>query len=143
MDSPYGDGGSLRRVSPFGHPRITGCMRLPAAFRCFLRPSSAPGAKAFSLCLLSLVRFASFSLLRFFFLSAGYKLVLRQISARDVKQKYRLNATVPSLYSVVKVQLEMKPFWVCSFRRRPLPTPMETKRLELLTPCLQGRCSPS
>ena len=34
------------RVSPFGHPRITGRSRLPAAFRSLPRPSSPPGAKA-------------------------------------------------------------------------------------------------
>ena len=33
-----------RRVSPFGHPRINGCSRLPAAFRGLPRPSSPPGA---------------------------------------------------------------------------------------------------
>ena len=38
------------RVSPFGYPRITACFRLPVAFRRSLRPSSAPGAKAFPLC---------------------------------------------------------------------------------------------
>ena len=35
---------SARRVSPFGHPRIHGCSRLPAAFRCLPRPSSPLGA---------------------------------------------------------------------------------------------------
>ena len=34
------------RVPPFGHPRITGRSRLPAAFRSLPRPSSPPGAKA-------------------------------------------------------------------------------------------------
>ena len=34
------------RVSPFGHPRINGRSRLPAAFRSLPRPSSPPGAKA-------------------------------------------------------------------------------------------------
>ena len=34
------------RVSPFGHPRIVACFRLPVAFRRSLRPSSAPSAKA-------------------------------------------------------------------------------------------------
>ena len=33
---------SRGRVSPFGHPRIHGCMRLPAAFRSLPRPSSPP-----------------------------------------------------------------------------------------------------
>ena len=37
------------RVSPFGYPRIKACFRLPVAFRRSLRPSSAPGAKAFPL----------------------------------------------------------------------------------------------
>ena len=34
------------RVSPFGDPRITACLRLPEAFRSLLRPSSPLGAKA-------------------------------------------------------------------------------------------------
>ena len=37
-----------RRVAPFGHPRISGCSRLPAVFRGLPRPSSPPGAKASS-----------------------------------------------------------------------------------------------
>ncbi len=36
------------RVAPFGHPRISGCSRLPAVFRGLPRPSSPPGAKASS-----------------------------------------------------------------------------------------------
>ena len=39
----------LCRVSPFGNLRIDGCFRLPVAYRRSLRPSSAPGAKAFPL----------------------------------------------------------------------------------------------
>ena len=37
---------SVRWVAPFGHPRIIGRSRLPAAFRSLPRPSSPPGAKA-------------------------------------------------------------------------------------------------
>ena len=37
-------------VSPFGHPRIGACLRLPEAFRSLPRPSSAPIAQAFALC---------------------------------------------------------------------------------------------
>ena len=37
------------RVPPFGHLRLTGYVRLTAAFRSLSRPSSAPGAKASSL----------------------------------------------------------------------------------------------
>ena len=36
-------------VSPFGYPRITDYLHLPAAFRSLSRPSSAPDAKAFPL----------------------------------------------------------------------------------------------
>ena len=43
------DKGLPCRVSPFGHPRIAGYLRLPAAFRSLSRPSSAPGAKASTL----------------------------------------------------------------------------------------------
>ena len=41
-----GDWSSTSRVSPFGHLRIYGCLRLPEAFRSLPRPSSAVGAKA-------------------------------------------------------------------------------------------------
>jgi hypothetical protein len=36
------------QVPPFGHPRITACLRLPEAYRSLPRPSSLPGAKAFT-----------------------------------------------------------------------------------------------
>ena len=39
----------LRWVSPFGYSRVIGCFRLTVTFRRSLRPSSAPGAKAFPL----------------------------------------------------------------------------------------------
>ena len=35
-------------VSPFGYPRINGCLHLPAAFRSLSRPSSPLGARASS-----------------------------------------------------------------------------------------------
>ena len=54
MCSVCSDGGSLRRVAPFRHPRITGYLLLPAAFRSLSRLSSALSAKAFTLCSLSL-----------------------------------------------------------------------------------------
>ncbi len=39
-----------RWVAPFGNPRIKACLRLPGAYRCSPRPSSAPGAKASTVC---------------------------------------------------------------------------------------------
>ena len=41
-------------VSPFGHPRVKAYFQLTAAFRRLSRPSSALGAKAFTLCSFSL-----------------------------------------------------------------------------------------
>ena len=41
-------------VSPFGHLRIKAYLPLPEAYRSLSRPSSAPNAKAFSLCSFSL-----------------------------------------------------------------------------------------
>src|SRR5947207_10049646 len=35
-------------VSPFGNPRIKGCLHLTGAYRSLPRPSSTPGAKAFT-----------------------------------------------------------------------------------------------
>ena len=46
MCSAAGDGTPSRRVSPFGHPRIKACVRLPEAFRSLPRPSSAQGTEA-------------------------------------------------------------------------------------------------
>ena len=39
----------LKRVPPFGNPRISGYLLLPVAYRSLSRPSSAPDAKAFPL----------------------------------------------------------------------------------------------
>ena len=41
---------SACRVSPFGHPRVFGCLRLAGAFRSLPRPSSPAGAKASTVC---------------------------------------------------------------------------------------------
>ena len=49
MDSSYGGGGFLRRVSPFRYPWITGYLHLPMAFRSLSRLSSALSAQASSL----------------------------------------------------------------------------------------------
>ena len=49
MDSWYGDGGSLRRVSPFRYLRVSGYLLLSAAFRSLSRLSSALSAKASTL----------------------------------------------------------------------------------------------
>ena len=54
------------RVSPFGHLRIEAYLQLPVAFRSLSRPSSAPNAKAFTLCSSSL-ELSYFTWFSFFF----------------------------------------------------------------------------
>jgi hypothetical protein len=49
----------LRRVSPFGHPRINAYVRLPEAFRSLSRPSSPVRAKASTVRPCSLDRISS------------------------------------------------------------------------------------
>ena len=54
MDSRYVPWLFIMGVSPFGNPRIEAYLQLPVAYRSLSRPSSAPDAKAFALCSLSL-----------------------------------------------------------------------------------------
>ena len=44
------DGPSVRRVVPFGDPRVKGYLHLTAAFRSLSRPSSPPRAQASTVC---------------------------------------------------------------------------------------------
>ena len=46
MNSAANSRCSTGRVAPFGHPRISACLRLPGAYRSLLRPSSPACAKA-------------------------------------------------------------------------------------------------
>ena len=52
--SPYAPWFFTTGVPPFGHPRVYAYLQLTAAFRSLSRPSSAPNAKAFSICSSSL-----------------------------------------------------------------------------------------
>ena len=72
MDSYAGGGVVHRRVPPFGHPRITAHVRLPADFRSLSRPSSAPsaGASAPRSSSVDLEFDSDFSLFRFVWASA-------------------------------------------------------------------------
>ena len=54
MDSVYDTRLFAVCVPTFGYLRISAYMQLPAAFRSLSRPSSAPNAKAFSICSSSL-----------------------------------------------------------------------------------------
>ena len=59
------------RIAPFGYLWINACLRLPIAYRSLLRPSSAPSAKAFTLCPSSLDLLLVFSNFCFAFLLAS------------------------------------------------------------------------
>ena len=50
MCSLYGDWVLPNRVAPFGNLRVNGYLLLTVAYRSLSRPSSAPDAKAFTLC---------------------------------------------------------------------------------------------
>ena len=63
----------LCRVSPFGNLRVYAYLQLSAAYRSLSRPSSAPDAKAFSMCSSSL----DLRRHRFRFLSSCLQLLLR------------------------------------------------------------------
>ena len=74
-------------VSPFGNLRIEAYLQLPAAYRSLSRPSSAPDAKAFTLCSCSLELSASVFLtfaVRFFelleFLRNIFRFAVKKLS---------------------------------------------------------------
>ena len=59
-------------VSTFGNPRIEAYLQLPAAYRSLSRPSSAPDAKAFTLCSCSLELLANQSFDQFILVLTFY-----------------------------------------------------------------------
>ena len=159
MDWATGGGGSLRRVSPFRHPRIVGYLLLPGAFRSLSRLSSALSAKASTICSFlhdqlafghgiwpsgytCLAWHASvlvFSWLMFFTSYLGCLLL-------DISSFLS--------YAVFKVHAAAKECGVSptaarrsqsdAFRSRtPFNCRMENTRFELVTSCLQGRRSPN
>ena len=103
---------SGRRVVPFGHLRIKGHLRLPAAFRSLSRPSSPPRAKA--------------SAMRPFLLFLEFTLVLSSIRLPYVAQPWKACAPLVSQHVIDRAG--MKP-------------EVENNGFEPLTPCLQSRCS--
>ena len=97
----------LMQVSPFGHSRIDGYLRLPETFRSLSRPSSALSAKAFPLCSFSLdlAECSSDTTFLFCFCLKSINLSFSAFS--------RFFWLFLSLYSVFKVQLsETFVFWL-------------------------------
>jgi hypothetical protein len=83
----------LPQVSPFGHPRINACKRLPGAYRSLLRPSSPASAKASTVCPFALDHKLPANVL--FSYSVVKELALRQSSpqlgAAKVQLSYRIS----------------------------------------------------
>ena len=67
------------RIAPFGHLGINARLQLPQAFRSLPRPSSAPSAKAFTLCSCSLDHYVIFLVLVFGNCSFCYPIFLNKI----------------------------------------------------------------
>ena len=171
-------------VSTFGNPRIEAYLQLPAAYRSLSRPSSAPDAKAFTLCSCSLellVRsfdqfwFSHFTLNCLSFLNIGYFAAKRHlsflpyppfgeivcldsVSCTNVlpligktyfssRQFYSTRSKSLSSLSVFSTLLRFIRFSMTSkplgFCLRYFYLMVEMMGIEPMTPCLQGRCSPS
>ena len=127
-------------VSTFRDPRIMGYMLLPAAFRSLSRLSSALSAKAstlrsywLNLLCRPMVLVASFSNK---YKSLRSRLLLKITFLGCLVIKQLLSNRILILYAVFKVQYAA----FCTLLYRAA---MEMERFELLTPCLQGRCSPN
>ena len=161
-----------RGVPPFGYPRIYDCLRLPVAFRSWPRPSSPPGARASSLCssLLDLCTHATLYSVAWYLGCALQRNQVCTYGVLDSATKYVLlvHCTThhgtyvkivvliscrtplpwrPALCQCVPLLLLVLAFTaaLCGFQG-PFPGPpglVEIVRLELTTPCVQGRCSPN
>ncbi len=110
------------RVPPFGHRRISVCLPLPDAFRSLPRPSSPIRAKASFVCP--------------YLLSLNFVLPKSFPQAGSCKKLRRLDLNLSnetfSSHNLVKELSRFSPESV-----------VELSGIEPLTPCLQGRCSPS
>ena len=172
MDSCKDTCGFHRWVSPFRNLRITACLRLPEAYRSLPRLSSALSAKASALrpSLLNLLyspqNDKSFWLLHShhkqssvvvhdynclsIFRSTTYHCFGKQQShfCSDEQNQSCCFDVCLFLYSVFKVPKHvasnvLKLAAQASQSGYLSTSRMETKRFELSTPCLQGRCSPN
>ena len=153
MYSACSDWSSSRRVSPFRHLRINGHLLLPAAFRSLSRLSSALSAKHPPCALISLTitllhsvatvgRSELFSVcnLRYLCLLLNdFSFFLRIFRcASDV-----LKLACSFLYKHLFLDISVCSFQCTIFYYEVFRLRLETERFELLTPCLQGRCSPN
>ena len=121
------------RVSPFGYLWINTYLRFPTAFRSLSRPSSPPDAKAFPM------RSLKLNLLRFSLCDRQYSFVSFFL------RLFATFAVYPNLsYLTLSIFLDLALFsFQCAILHHSMWCVVEMRRIELLTPCLQGRCSPS
>jgi hypothetical protein len=117
------------RVAPFGHPRIIGRLRLPAAFRSLPRPSSPDRAKA--------------SAMRPNFVSPAAPRAFRRPAGELRLSRSRLFRFLPPASPRAGLAcLLVLPVSKCQRSRGPPEGPLvENNGFEPLTPCLQSRCS--
>ena len=163
-------------VSPFGNPRIEAYLQIPVAYRSLSRPSSAPDAKAFTLCSCSLELFAKdlffscfvpFNCLSFFvhFSSCSKKalafspfltffVLFQLLLALPLSTRrncnflpYFVERPIFSQYYVLNICSFLLFLFYSVFNdhgfSRPFGRLVEMMGIEPMTPCLQGRCSPS
>ena len=158
MYLPYSTKVLPQWVSPFGYLRVYGYLLLTAAFRSLSRPSSAPDAKSFSLrslqldqlgLVLELHKNQRFAFLKLKFLPIYSRiskkpfhiyLITFQLSGFDIYLCHFLVSLYHRLLHCLVFKVQS--FNIDSFAFA-LQMLVEMRRIELLTPCLQGRCSPS
>ena len=166
MDSRYVPWLFIMGVSPFGNLRVVAYLQLTAAYRSLSRPSSAPDAKAFTLCSCSLelsasviwpLLFVSLNCLSFFvhiFRFAVKKLSLSHRSIFFLRFHARRNCFYPTflerpifLNIMSSISVRFYSFTFIRFSMNMVLTGIsglvEMMGIEPMTPCLQGRCSPS
>ena len=159
MDWRMDDWSFSSRVSPFRNLRVIGYLLLAAAYRSLSRLSSALSAKASTLRSLYLDHFfRSFRCFCFGCLCIALQAFLRVAGFELILGKLPLSSVcifhMPVSYTFVYILgcleylfildfLQCVVFKVhsaaCSMNRLPV----EITRFELVTPCLQGRCSPN
>ena len=137
----------FRQVSPFGYLRLFGYLLLGAAFRSLSRPSSAPSAKAFTLCPSLLDLLLVTHILSYIFL---FDLLIFSLDETFCIRSFDLFASTFAFAFSISFLLLFFGFLLldclCSLAFSGLTffrLMVENKRIELLTPCVQGRCSPS
>src|SRR5688572_18857492 len=126
------------RVSPFGHPRITGCVRLPLAFRSLPRPSSPLYTQASPVRFRSLDYISSSSKARACYLRNAF-ITLESVRAQQFSPPSPLalekdfvshDLPVPSLF---KQRLPRRMFSRAAFNFNSLEMLFQVARLHRLT----------